>query len=195
MTLSDVIPDIEPAMKSKNPQVKEGTLKFLSRCLATSSAPIQAAQVKPVSEALAALLEDGFEGARNEAATCLGTLMRMVGERPLTAVMEGLADVRKVKVKEAYDKATVKCTSTKTAHPRPAPKASAQPPKAVPPKTVHKQSSNEDEVSGTKESASKPAPKAVVRRKSFSLPFLLNIINSLKSRLFCRAHRLLRSLL
>ncbi|KAG6897806.1 hypothetical protein C0992_010882 [Termitomyces sp. T32_za158] len=165
MTLADVIPDIEPAMKSKNPQVKEGTLKFLSRCLTTSSSPIQAAQVKPISEALAALLEDGFEGARNEAAICLGTLMRMVGERPLIAIMEGLADVRKAKVKEAYDKAMVKCTSTQPAPSRSVPKTSAQPPiKAASPKTVVKPSSKEDQVLSTKEPASKPAPKAVFKK-------------------------------
>ncbi|KAH0583910.1 hypothetical protein H2248_009502 [Termitomyces sp. 'cryptogamus'] len=166
MTLSDVIPDIEPVMKSKNPQVKEGTLKFLARCLASSSSPIQAAQVKPMSEALAALLEDGFEGARNEAATCLGTLMKMVGERPLTAVMEGLADVRKAKVKEAFDKATVKCTSTKPAPPRPAAiKASAQPPKVAPSKApVIKPAFNEDEVLHAKEPASKSAPKPIVKK-------------------------------
>ncbi|KAG6890724.1 hypothetical protein C0995_005097 [Termitomyces sp. Mi166 len=171
-TLSDVIPDIEPAMKSKNPQVKEGTLKFLGRCLATSSSPIQAVQIKPMSEALAALLEDGFEGARNEAATCLGILMKMVGERPLTAVMEGLADVRKAKVKEAYDKATVKCTSTKPAPPRSAAsKTLAQPPKAVSPKVVPpkapilKPASNEKEISNAKEPASKSIPKAVVPKK------------------------------
>jgi cytoskeleton-associated protein 5 len=70
---------------------------------------------------LAALLEDGFEGARNEAATCLGTLMKMVGERPLNAVMDGLADVRKAKVREAYEKATVKCKAGAAAPPKPPP--------------------------------------------------------------------------
>jgi hypothetical protein len=35
--------------------------------------------------------------------------MKMVGERPLNALVDGLADVRKAKVKEAYEKATVKC--------------------------------------------------------------------------------------
>jgi cytoskeleton-associated protein 5 len=34
--------------------------------------------------------------------------MKMVGERPLNALVDGLADVRKAKVKEAYEKATVK---------------------------------------------------------------------------------------
>ena len=130
-TLADIVPDILPPLSAKNPQVKEGALKFLARCLSTSPTPIPPAQIKPVSEALATLLEDSFEGARNEAATCLGTLMKMVGERPLNAVMEGLADVRKAKVKEAFDKATVKAKAGGPA-PRAPPPAAKEPPKKVP---------------------------------------------------------------
>ncbi|EKM55417.1 uncharacterized protein PHACADRAFT_161397 [Phanerochaete carnosa HHB-10118-sp] len=136
-TLPDILPDILPALISKNPQVKEGTLKFLGRCLATSTTPVPPAQIKPVSEALASLLEDSFEGARNEAATCLGTLMKMVGERPLNALMNSLADVRKAKVKEAHEKATVKCKAGGAPKPAPPP-AAKEPPKkkAAPPKAA-----------------------------------------------------------
>ena len=112
-------------------------MKFLSRCLSTATSPPAQAQVKPLSEALAGLLEDSFEGARNEAAICLGTLMKIVGERPLNAIMDQLAEVRKVKVKEAYDKASVKC------------KVGAGPPKAAPPAAGK---------AGGKKSASKHAP-------------------------------------
>ncbi|KAJ3826276.1 microtubule associated protein [Lentinula raphanica] len=108
-TLPDIIPDLSPALAHKNPQVKEGTLKFLGRCLANSKTPIQPPQIKPLAESLASLLEDSLEGCRNEAANCLGTLMKMVGERPLNAVIDPLADVRKAKIKEAFEKATVKC--------------------------------------------------------------------------------------
>lgn len=130
-TLADIVPDILPSLSAKNPQVKEGALKFLARCLSTSPTPIPPAQVKPVSEALATLLEDSFEGARNEAATCLGILMKMVGERPLNAIMEGLADVRKAKVKEAFDKATVKAKAGGPA-PRAPPPAAKEPTKKAP---------------------------------------------------------------
>jgi cytoskeleton-associated protein 5 len=119
-TLGDILPDLKPALTSKNPQVKEGTLKFLGRCLSTAKTPIPSGEIKPLAETLSTLLEDGFEGARNEAATCMGTLMKMVGERPLNAVIEPLADVRKTKIKEAFEKATVKC------------KAGSGPPKAAP---------------------------------------------------------------
>ncbi len=104
-------------------------MKFLGRCLATSTTPIPPAQVKPVCDSLASLLEDSFEGARNEAATCLGTLMKMVGERPLNALMDGLADVRKAKVKEAYEKATVKCKAGSGGPPKPAAPPAKEPPK------------------------------------------------------------------
>ena len=118
--------------------MKEGTLKFIARCLSTSSTPIPAPQIKPLSEALASLLEDSFEGARNEAAICLGTLMKMVGERPLNALMDGLADVRKAKVKEAYDNAKVKAKVGSGPPPKPAkpaaPAAAAkEPPRKKPP--------------------------------------------------------------
>ena len=100
-------------------------MKFLSRCFATASTPIQPAQVKPLAEVLASLLEDGFEGARNEAATCFGYLMKMVGERPLNATMDNIAEIRKAKIKEAFVKATVKC---KVASAAPVPRTSAAPP-------------------------------------------------------------------
>ena len=139
-TLADIIPDILPAFNSKNPQAKEGALKFLTRCLSTSTTPIPPPLIKPVSEALASLLEDSFEGARNEAATSLGTLMKMVGERPLNPIMDGLADVRKAKVKEAHEKATVKSKAGSGGPPKAPPKAAAPakapPKKAAAPKKV-----------------------------------------------------------
>ncbi|CCL99138.1 uncharacterized protein FIBRA_01153 [Fibroporia radiculosa] len=128
-TLPDVLSDILPALNSKNPQVKEGTLKFFARCLSSSTIAVPPQQMKSVSESLAALLEDSFEGARNEAANCLGTLMKMVGERPLNALMEGLADVRKAKVKEAYEKATIKVRAGAGAAPKAPLPATKEPPK------------------------------------------------------------------
>ncbi|KAL4067594.1 microtubule associated protein [Scleroderma citrinum] len=129
ISLPDIIPDLLPALGNKNPQVKEGTLKFLARCLSTSSTPVQPGQIKTLTDPLATLLEDGFEGARNEAAMCLGTLMKMVGERPLNALMDGLPDVRKVKVKGAYEKATVKCKTGSSGPSKPPPAAKEGPKK------------------------------------------------------------------
>ncbi|KAJ3552810.1 hypothetical protein NM688_g3956 [Phlebia brevispora] len=161
--LADILPDILPALGNKNPQVKEGTMKFLTRCLATSATPIPPAQVKPVSEALSSLLEDSFEGARNEAANCLGTLMKMVGERPLNALMDGLADVRKAKVKEAYEKATVK--SKAGGAPKPPPPAAKEPPKkrAPAPKKAEAPPAEEVLAQEEKKPSKKPPARLLVR--------------------------------
>jgi cytoskeleton-associated protein 5 len=135
-TLTDVIGDILPALSNKNPQVKEGACKFLTHCLSTSTQAIAPPQVKPVSETLATLLEDSYVGARDEAANAFGTLMKMVGERPLAAVMDSFADVRKAKVKEAYEKATVKAKAGTSAPPKP-PSAKLPPKKAAAKKEEH----------------------------------------------------------
>jgi cytoskeleton-associated protein 5 len=145
-TLTDIVGDILPALSNKNPQVKEGACKFLTHCLATSKQAIAPPQLKPVSEALATLLEDSYAGARDEAASAFGTLMKMVGERPLAVVMDSLADVRKAKVKEAYEKATVKAKAGASAAPKP-------PPKAPPKKAVAKK----EELPPTPEVESPPA--------------------------------------
>ncbi|KAJ7905459.1 microtubule associated protein, partial [Mycena olivaceomarginata] len=163
-TLADIIPDLGSALGSKNPQVKEGTLKFLGRSLSTASSPIQPAQIKPLADTLAVLLEDGSEGARNEAATCLGTLMKMVGERPLNPVMEGLADVRKTKVKEAFEKATVKCKAGAPAPPKPPPPATAPAPKKKAP--APKPAVIEDEAPPKKPVSKPPAAKPPPAKKA-----------------------------
>ena len=132
-------------------------MKFLSRCLSTSPVPPAAPQIKPLSEALAGLLEDSFEGARNEAAICLGTLMKIVGERPLNAIMDQLAEVRKVKVKEAFEKATVKCKGGSGA-------ATRAPPSKAPAKTAPSSMKPQVATSNSEEAlmndAAPPRPKA-----------------------------------
>ncbi|KAH9180770.1 armadillo-type protein [Lactarius sanguifluus] len=138
-TLADILGDILPALSNKNPQVKEGACKFLTRCLSTSKQAIPPAQIKPVSEAIATLLEDSYAGARDEAANAFGTLMKMVGERPLGAVMDGLADVRKAKVKEAHEKATVKAKAGAGNPPKPTPAVPAKGPTKKGPSVAKKE--------------------------------------------------------
>lgn len=129
MTFPDIVPDIMPQLSSKNPQVKEGSVKFLHRCMSTAKVPPTAPQIKGLSEGLAGLLDDGAEPVRNEAAQALGVLMKIVGERAMNAVMEKLDDIRKAKVKDSFDKAVVKC---KVGAVGPPPRAAAKAPE--PPK-------------------------------------------------------------
>lgn len=120
--------------------------------------PIQPAAIKPLAETLAVLLEDGYEGARNEAASCFGYLMKMVGERPLNAIMDNIAEIRKAKIKEAFEKATVKCkVGTGAPPPRGAPTAAKKPGSKQP-----KQEKPLEDVGNAKTSAP-PKTKTAVR--------------------------------
>ena len=95
-------------MKSKNPQVKEGTLKFFHRSLQNASDAPGKDQVKPIAEALVSLLGDSVEPVRTSAADCLGTIMKILGERAFNPYIEGVGELQMVKVKDAFGKAEIK---------------------------------------------------------------------------------------
>ncbi|KIO34814.1 hypothetical protein M407DRAFT_63913 [Tulasnella calospora MUT 4182] len=143
-TLPDITEDILNTLKSKNPQVKEGAAKFLARSLSTTKIPPAKGDVKPMSELLVVLLEDGYEPVRAAAAEGLGTLLKIVGERQLNPVIDPLDDLRKAKVKEAFEKATVKCKAGAPPAPKPAPPAAKGAPKAAPKKPAAPPPEEED---------------------------------------------------
>lgn len=123
--LSESLEDILEFLKHKNPQVKSETLKFLIRCLkATREAPAQP-EVKSIAEAATKLLTESTEVTRAGGAEVLGTLMKIMGERPMAPYMDGLDDIRKTKIKEYCDAAEVKAKYK--------PKPVAPPPKAAAP--------------------------------------------------------------
>ncbi|KAG8821862.1 Microtubule-associated protein, microtubule dynamics during spindle orientation, partial [Serendipita sp. 401] len=64
VTFPDIIGDVLPHLSSKNPQVKEGAVKFLHRCMLSTKTPPAPPQVKPLSEAVASLLADSAEPVR-----------------------------------------------------------------------------------------------------------------------------------
>ena len=129
-TISDIIELILPPLSEKSPQVKEGTVKFIQRCLANATKPPAPAQVKPLADALVVTMGDGAEVVRDFSAQALGCLMKIVGERAMNPILEPLDDLRKGKVKEQFEKATVKCKVGPAAPPKPA----APPPAAAPKK-------------------------------------------------------------
>lgn len=85
--------------------------------------------------------------------------MKMVGERPLNPVMDGLADVRKSKIKDAYENATVKCKSGAPAAPKaaPPPPVSAPAPKKKTPAPSAKAAPSANQDSTPKVAAKPPA--------------------------------------
>jgi cytoskeleton-associated protein 5 len=125
ITFPDLTDDFMKFLKHKNPQVREGTLKFLNRCLSTTRIAPNKPDLKPYSEALVELLGDSQESIRNAAQEGLALFMKIFGERMLNPYLEPVDDLKKGKVKEALEKVTVKCKAGSA--PAPPPHASSKP--------------------------------------------------------------------
>jgi cytoskeleton-associated protein 5 len=145
-SLSECLEETLAFLTHKNPQVKEGSMKFLIRCLRTTRDAPSKPEVTSIVESAKKLLSEGVETLRSGGAEILGTVMKIMGERAMGPHLEGLDDIRKTKIKEYFETAEVKAKD------KPKPVA-APPPRAAPavaPKKV---------VAGTKKAAvKKPAP-------------------------------------
>ncbi|CVK92057.1 related to microtubule associated protein [Fusarium mangiferae] len=142
--LTECLEDITTYLGNKNPQVKEGTMKFLIRCLRNTRDVPSKPEQATICEAGKKLLSESSPALRDGGAEILGTIMKIIGERAMTPNLEGLDDIRKNKVKEFFEAAEVKAKE------KPKPKA-APAPKAAPPKKV---------MGGKKPMAKKAAPAA-----------------------------------
>lgn len=143
--LSECLEDITAYLSNKNPQVKEGTLKFLIRCLRTTRDVPAKPEIASICELGKKLLSESSPALRDGGAEVLGTIMKIIGERAMTPHLEGLDDIRKTKVKEFFDAAEVKAKEKPKAAPPP-PKPAASGPRKV--------------VGGKKPLAKKPAAAA-----------------------------------
>lgn len=125
-SLSDCLEDIIAYLGNKNPQVKEGTMKFLIRCLRTTKEVPAKPEIVTVCEAGRKLLSESSPVLRDGGAEILGTVMKIIGERAMNPHLEGLDDIRKTKIKEFFETAEVKAKEK----PKPPPAARAPPPSA-----------------------------------------------------------------
>lgn len=129
--LSECLEDITTYLSNKNPQVKEGTMKFLIRCLRTTRDVPTKPEIASICESGKKLLSESSPALRDGGAEILGTVMKIIGERGMTPHLEGLDDIRKTKVKEFFETAEVKAKEKPKAAPPPPKPAAAAPRKVV----------------------------------------------------------------
>lgn len=122
--LTDCMEDIITHLSHKNPQIKEGTMKFLIRCLRTTRDVPTKDEIAKIVESGKKLLSESSEVLRSGGAEVLGTVMKIIGERAMNPHMEGLDDIRKTRIKEFCDAAEVKAKEK----PKPPPPAARAPP-------------------------------------------------------------------
>ncbi|GAA5971652.1 hypothetical protein JCM11641_000672 [Rhodosporidiobolus odoratus] len=131
-SISEFTEDILTYSKDKNPSIKTQTLLFYNRCLSTTTSPPSKADLPPLIGAFKATLEDSDAGVRGASADVLGTLSKVLGERAFNAMIGDMDPLRMAKVKEAAEKATVKCKGGVAAGgAKPAPASKAAPPPAA----------------------------------------------------------------
>jgi len=141
MSLGDILEQTLNATKHKNPAVKTGAIQFLARCLRETRHMPSKSDVKPIAEALVTAMADGSADVREAGAQGLGTLMKLIGERPMNQFIDGLDDIKKAKIQDQFKEATVKVKQKGAAPPasaaaaRPAVGATRQP-AARPPAAV-----------------------------------------------------------
>ncbi|KAK0610090.1 armadillo-type protein [Bombardia bombarda] len=127
--LTDCMEEITTSLAHKNPQIKEGTMKFLVRALRTTRDVPSKEEIRTLVESAKKLLAEGSEALRSGGAEILGTIMKIIGERAMNPHLEGLDDIRKVRIKEFYEVAEVK--AKEKPKPPPAPVARGPPPRKV----------------------------------------------------------------
>ncbi|ORX54518.1 ARM repeat-containing protein [Hesseltinella vesiculosa] len=142
--LVDLAPDISSAVGHKNPQIRAQCMKLLARQFQTIRQPPGKAEIKTYATLMLKTLDDADASAREHSAEGLGTLMKVVGEKMMLAYIDDLDDIKKGKIKDAFDKAEVKA--------KPAmPKKAAPPPAKKPPTAARR----------APPPASKPTPMVV----------------------------------
>lgn len=147
--LTECLEDITTFLTNKNPQVKEGIMKFLVRCLRTTRNVPSKQEIATIVESAKKLLSEGSEVLRSGGAEILGTVMKIIGERGMNPHLEGLDEIRKTKIKEFFEVAEVKAKDK----PKPPPAPVARGPPAGGPKKMVKKAP-----AGTKKAASAPPP-------------------------------------
>lgn len=143
-SLPDCLEDITSYLGNKNPQVKEGTMKFLIRCLRTTRDVPGKPEIATICESGKKFLSESSPALRDGGAEILGTVMKIIGERAMMPLLDGLDEIRKTKIREFFETAEVKAKEKPKPVPKPVP-AAAGPKKLV---------------GGKRPVAKKPAPVA-----------------------------------
>lgn len=89
--------------------VRQGTLLFLVRALASTREPPTKGDLDAIAKAQVSQLGDSQGDVRAAAMDGLGYLMKIFGERAMNPYLEGVSEIQQGKIKEAFEKAEVKC--------------------------------------------------------------------------------------
>ena len=164
--LTECLEDITTYLVHKNPQIKEGTMKFLVKCLRTTRDVPSKQEIATIVESAKKLLSEGSEALRSGGAEILGTVMKIIGERGMNPHLEGLDEIRKTKIKEFFETAEVKAKEK----PKPPPAPVARAPPAGTRKVVKKGAPGARKPAAAAPPPAEPAPPPVAAQPPRAAP-------------------------
>ena len=138
-SLAEILEPVSKAAAHKNPAVKAGTIRFLGRCIVLAQPTPQ--DISSIAPLLVHAMSDGTGDVRDAAASSMGALLQVVGERPLLPYLDKLDDLKRTKVSEEANQRqktapVPKSAPMPTPSPAPAPKAAPVPKLAPAPKVA-----------------------------------------------------------
>lgn len=104
--LESISEDIVSALDNKNPCIKNEVSLFLARCFTRCTpAILNKKLLKVLSSSLLKVLNDSDPGARDAAASALGTAMKVVGEKGIAPFLADIGDQKMTKIKACCETA------------------------------------------------------------------------------------------
>ncbi|XP_070564717.1 cytoskeleton-associated protein 5-like isoform X2 [Ptychodera flava] len=126
--LQAILEDVLAALDSKNPNIRAETSLFLARCFRKiTPATLPKGVLKPLCASLAKKMDDTLPDVRNAAAEALGTVLKVIGEKPLNAVFAEMDKLKVDKIKEASENVELEHGGGKKAKPAESKAAAAKP--------------------------------------------------------------------
>ncbi|EPY49739.1 TOG Alp14 [Schizosaccharomyces cryophilus OY26] len=122
----EIAEPISAFSNNKNPQIKIACFNLQTRCFRKVLQYPSKFSIEVCAKSCVPGVSDTFEPVRSAAAEALGTLMKLVGERPLAVYLDSLDEIRKSKITSFFESATVKAVAPPKT--KPAPTASAKKP-------------------------------------------------------------------
>ncbi|CAO3702051.1 unnamed protein product [Rhizopus stolonifer] len=108
LSINEWLKELSQGSKHANPQVRSECLKLVSRQLREIRVIPGKPEIKTMGSMFKRALDDADANVREAAAEGLGTMMKLLDEKTIRVFTESLEDIKMTKIKEYFNKATVR---------------------------------------------------------------------------------------
>ncbi|XP_014225605.1 protein mini spindles isoform X1 [Trichogramma pretiosum] len=108
VNIEQISEDVLAALENKNPSVKAETASFLARCLSrTPPTSLNKKLLKAYTGPLLKTLNEPDPAVRDNSADAIGTALKLVGDKTMSAFLVDVDNLKMTKIKESAEKAVI----------------------------------------------------------------------------------------